>query len=176
MERTDLQHYTTGMTTLKNFMPNINPETARFHGETYDENLDKKRLTSQLSRIADVLGGGAVFTSTELCEKASVSFSSLRNRISDLRVYYAFNITVKRVKDGLWNYQCVGKMTPEEHATYLADLRKKKPIGNPELWGKMWQAIYIDAAGSDLVTQAQMAKAAHDWAASMSHKIYTESR
>jgi len=154
----------------------IDESKTLFHGITYDEKLDRKRFTAQLKRIADTLQATDWINADDLCAQSSVSYSALRNRISDLRVYHAFKIQAERVRDGLWRYRFDGLMTVEEHCKYLADLKKKKAAGDPELWGKMWQAIYAFAFQSDLVNEAAARAAAERWALNMAHRIYTESR
>lgn len=150
---------------------NISAETTKFHGVTYDEAKDKKRFSSQLLRIADVLSSGQEYDSQSLCMLASVSFSALRNRISDLRVYHAFKIEAKRVKNGLWKYRFLGRMTTDEHEKYLKSLRKLKPIGDKELFGEMLRTIYAYAHQGDLVNLADLETAAINWAKDLSTKV-----
>lgn len=97
-----------------------------FHGKTYNEELDKERFTKQLKRIYETLQDGKEYTSTALCEKANVSFSAVRNRISDLRVYHACKIKSSRINRGLWKYQFIGRYSPEEHQAYLSKLSNKR--------------------------------------------------
>lgn len=77
-----------------------------------------------------------------LCERSGVSYSALRNRISDLRVYHAMNIESSRIKDGLWSYELKGKMTAREHAEYLLSIQKKRAVGDKRLWGELLRCIY----------------------------------
>lgn len=154
----------------------IDESKTLFHGITYEEKLDRKRFTAQLKRIADALQSEDWIDAINLCMKADVSYSALRNRISDLRVYHAFKIQSERVRDGLWRYRFDGLMTVEEHTQYLANLKMKKAVGDPQLWGEMWRTIYALAFKSDLVNEAAARAAAERWALNMAHRIYTESR
>ena len=156
-------------------MQPIDTDATKYHGATYDEAIDRDRFTAQLLRLYDVLQSGQWFTAPALCERAEVSYSALRNRISDLRVYHGAKVEAERIEDGLWRYRFTGMMTPQEHQTYLVALKTKRPIGDAELWGKMWRAIYAYAHQPDIINAINLKKTAEDWARNMSHKVYVES-
>lgn len=145
---------------------------TQFHGETYDEDRDRDRLTGQLKRIFEVLQGGGKCTQLYLCEQAEVSFSALRNRISDLRIYHACNIKSEAKKGGLFLYQYLGQLSPAEHKAYLLKLRvERNAFGNKELWGAMMQAIFAYANKPDNVNHQHMAVASNKWAAAFAGEI-----
>jgi len=154
----------------------IDTEKTRFHGKGYDEAIDRERLMNQLKRVASILSDGREYDSQTLCNLAGVSFAAMRNRVSDLRVYHGHIIESKRVKDGLWGYRFVREMTPEEFRAYHLDLRRGEPIGNEELWGKMWQAINAYASVADIVKLADLSKCSEDWAKDMAHKLWIEKK
>lgn len=151
--------------------PALNPDDTLFHGATYDVEKDKQRFTGQIKRIAEVLNDGQEYGSGDLCKLANVSFSALRNRISDLRVYHGFNIEAMRVHDGLWSYRYKGRMTSEEHRRYLQKLRKVKPIGNVGMFGEMMRSIYAYGHQPDLFNDAAMHYATMKWARDMAERI-----
>lgn len=152
-------------------MEAIDTDKTLYHGVTYNPEIDKKRFTGQLQRIAEVLSNGQEYDSQALCTEANVSFSALRNRISDLRVYHAFKISAERIKDGLWKYKYLGRMTPDEHKKYLKGLREIKPIGNEILFGEMFRTIYAYAHQADMVNLANMEASTVIWAKDMAAKI-----
>lgn len=58
---------------------------------------------------------------------------------------------------------------------YLKKKLEPKPVGNPELWGKYWQAIYAYANDAKLENLIKMREAGMEWAHDMAHKIFVQS-
>lgn len=123
------------------------PKATKFHGKTFDAKEDEDRLQGQLLRIYETLKGGQSLTAEQLSEYADVSLQSLRNRVSDLRVYHGFIIDVERRSGGTFIYRMVGKMPPEEHAQFCRDLAAKRAAraGDKRLFGDMMHRIFAYA-------------------------------
>lgn len=109
----------------------INLEKTKYHGASYDEVIDRHRLNGQLLRLYEVLKDGQGYEAPELCRRAQVSFASLRNRVSDLRVYHGIIIETSRVKEGLFAYRYKGVMTTREHEVFVEGLRAKRAGKKP---------------------------------------------
>jgi hypothetical protein len=105
---------------------NLNLEQTKFHGVTYEECLDRERLSGQMLRVWDLLKDKKARVSVDICDIADVSFAALRNRVSDLRVYHGVKIEVKRLNGGLFSYQVTGVMNAQELAEYQQSLKDKR--------------------------------------------------
>jgi hypothetical protein len=156
-------------------MQQIDMDLTKFHGETFDDERDKKRLISSLDRISKVFQHheNEWIDANKLCELAEVSQNSYRNRISDLRVYHKMKIAAANIKDGLWKYKFVGFMTDLEHKQYLFDLRMKrtKPIGNEALWNDMWHRMRVYGAAPTQENNGLLSHAATKWAMALAGEI-----
>lgn len=123
------------------------PKATKFHGKTFDAKNDESRLQGQVLRIYEALQGGGKLAAEELSERSDVSLQSLRNRVSDLRVYHGFIIDVERRSGGTFTYRMVGKMPPEEHLQFCRDLAAKRAAraGDKRLFGDMLHHIFAYA-------------------------------
>lgn len=153
----------------------LDVEQTLFHGNTYNEERDKTRLTSSLLRLTDILENNKNIwiRSDDLCKMAKVSKNSYRNRLSDLRIYHSMLIEAVNVKNGLWKYRFSGYRTKDQQNKYLHDLKVKrtKPLGNKELWGKMLETIYIYGNKPVANNKALMQQSCIAWAEAFAGEI-----
>lgn len=87
-----------------------------FHGETFSQELDGKRLASQLERVKAIMRDGEWHTLAELAEKCEGSEAGVSARVRDLRRPECGGYTVKneRVSGGLWRYRLIAKLVQPE--------------------------------------------------------------
>lgn len=148
-------------------MEQINMGLTKFHGESYIEDLDRDRLTGQVKRLFEVLKSGVAYRCDELSELSNVAMGSIPKRASDLRIYHGYIIEANRVTDcGLHTYQLIGREDKTKKVK-----KKIKPIGNPELFGKMLEAINAYAAKPTQENNGLMSNAANKWALSFAGEI-----
>lgn len=93
-----------------NEQQNLFDKPLPFGGESYNHNLDCKRLTGQLHRVKDAMKSGEWFTLAKLEALVGGSQAGISARIRDLRKPWAGSHTIEkeRIKDsGLWRYRLV---------------------------------------------------------------------
>ena len=83
--------------------------SIHFDGETYDPELDRKRLTGQLLRVYTLMSDGAWRTLAQIAKEAQGSESSVSARLRDLRKarFGQYRIDKRRVTGGLWEYKMI---------------------------------------------------------------------
>ncbi len=83
-----------------------------FHGETYNESLDKKRLTLQLMRVFELMKDAQWRTLQEIADVIHAPTQSVGARLRQLREERCGSHTVNRRRkgegrNGLFEYQLV---------------------------------------------------------------------
>ncbi len=151
-------------------------ENAKFHGESFNEKIDRPRLQGQLERIYKVLEFGEVWDCETLSKMSNVSMGSVPKRISDLRVYHGYIIECKRLKKGLFSYQLKGKMNDKEFADFKKQrqLDSYKPVGDQKLFNELMRALYAYANKKDSQNKRNCKLALFNWANDMIEKIKGE--
>lgn len=90
------------------------PEVAEFDGETYDHDLDVKRLSRQLDRVYEAMKDGQWRTLSEIRKITGDPEGSIGARLRDLRKekFGAFGFGQRRrgeAADGLWEFRVGAK-------------------------------------------------------------------
>ena len=82
---------------------------AYFDGETYEPEIDQKRLTGQLLRVYTLMSDGHWRTLAQIAKEAQGSEASVSARLRDLRKerFGRYRIDKRRVVGGLWEYKMI---------------------------------------------------------------------
>lgn len=81
----------------------------RFDGETFDQELDGSRLTSQVAKVKDFMMDGQWHTLPEIEANTKFPQASISARLRDLRKFRfgGYIIDRKRVSKGLFAYKLI---------------------------------------------------------------------
>jgi hypothetical protein len=81
-----------------------------FGGSTFNEALDRDRLTKQLERVKAVMQSGEWYTLAEIAAATGSPEGSIGARLRDLRkkMYGHWNVERRRVSGGLHQYRVNG--------------------------------------------------------------------
>ena len=119
-------------------------ENTKFHGDGYEAATDNKRLVGHLRKVFDVMIDHRRHTLAELSARTGVPEASVSACLRSLRNQHGYVILKERqiAGKGTWQYWIAGGGMGEAARTR----RKMKPVGDPEKFGKMMQAMYARGA------------------------------
>jgi len=147
---------------------------AVFHGAGYDAQKDHARLSGNLKKVHTFMHTSLQFnrkrTLREIATHTGVPEASASACLRTLRNQYGYVIEKDRIgKGGTWQYWIAGGGM----GVHSRNPRKMKPIGDPELFGKMMQAIYAYAKdhSEDTGISMAMTETADAWAHDMAERI-----
>lgn len=85
--------------------------SPEFDGDTYDERLDRSRLTGQLQRVYALMSDGVWRTLPEIEAVTGGTAASVSARLRDLRKekFGAHTVEARRLRQGLYVYRVVVK-------------------------------------------------------------------
>lgn len=133
---------------------------ARIYG-TDLQAPDADRLKGQLKRVFEVMKDGNKRTTYQIGELANCPAASAHRHLSTLRTQYGAVVEKELIGEGLWNYWISGYTLA--NVGYDSVKKKLKPLGDPEKFGLMMQAIYAYANDGNSMNYGKLTYANAQW-------------
>lgn len=144
---------------------------TKFFGAGYNLEKDQVRLSGQVERVFNFMisreqNGYPWVGLAEISQNCDAPEASASACLRTLRNQYGYVVERKRslTHSGLHLYRLDGKRNNKAK-------KKIKPIGNPELFGKMLKNIFAYSHTPDRFTKTQMHIAAVEWASAFAGEI-----